>query len=111
MVSFAHKMAHANLDVQVTNLVLKDTLVNNPNAWNLVMTILIVVVLISIAILIIKYAMRNVPMLIVVVKDIIVQVLANVWTLVNIVKIAIMVNTVMKMESIAKLIVDQIKIV
>ena len=102
MVSFAHKMAHANLDVQVTNLVLRDTLVTNPNAWNLVMNIQIVVVSISIAILTIKYAMKNVPMLIIVVKDINVQSMVNVWNLVKIVKIAIMDSTVMKMESIAK---------
>ena len=101
-VSFAQKMAHANLDVQVTNLVLKDTLVNNPNAWNLVMTIQIVVVLISIVILIIKYAMTNVPMMIIVDKDINVQSMVNVWNLVKIVKIAIMDSTVMMMESIAK---------
>ena len=95
-------MAHANLDVQVTNFVLRDTLVTNPNAWNLVMNIQIVVVSISIAILTIKYAMKNVPMLIIVVKDINVQSMVNVWNLVKIVKIAIMDSTVMMMESIAK---------
>ena len=66
------------------------------------MNIQIVVVSISIAILTIKYAMKNVPMLIIVVKDINVQSMVNVWNLVKIVKIAIMDNTVMKMESIAK---------
>ena len=95
-------MVHVNQDVQVTNLVLRDTLVTNPNAWNLVMNIQIVVVSISIAILTIKYAMKNVPMLIIVVKDINVQSMVNVWNLVKIVKIAIMDSTVMKMESIAK---------
>ena len=66
------------------------------------MNIQIVVVSISIAILTIKYAMKNVPMMIIVVKDINVQSMVNVWNLVKIVKIAIMDNTVMKMESIAK---------
>ena len=41
-------------------------------------------------------------MMVIAVKDIIVQVSANVWNLVKIVKIAIKDNTVMKMESIAK---------
>ena len=75
------------------------------------MNIQIVVVSISIAILTIKYAMKNVPMLIIVVKDINVQSMVNVWNLVNIVKIAIMDNIAMKMGNSVKLIADQIKIV
>ena len=55
--------------------------------------------------------MTNVPMMVIVVKDIIVQVSVNVWNLVNIIKIAIMDNIAMKMGNSVKLIVDQIKIV
>ena len=95
-------MVHVNQDVQVTHLVLKGSLVNNTNAWNLVANIQTVMVQISIVTSIIKYVMTNVPMMVIVVKDIIVQVSANVWNLVKIVKIAIMDNTVMKMECIAK---------
>ena len=104
-------MVHVNQDVQVTHLALKGSLVNNTNAWNLVANIQTVMVQISIVTLIIKYVMTNVPMMVIVVKDIIVQVSVNVWNLVNIVKIAIMDNIAMKMGNSAKLIVDQIKIV
>ena len=95
-------MVHVNQDVQVTHLALKDTHVINSDAWKLVVIIRIVMVPISIVTSIIKYVRTNVPMMVIVVKGIIVQVSANVWNLVKIVKIAIKDNTVMKMEGIAK---------
>ena len=95
-------MVHVNQDVQVTHLVLKGSLVNNTNAWNLVVTIQIVMVPISIVTLIIKYVMTNVPMMVIAVKDIIVQILVNAWNLVKITKTAFKGNIAMKMESIAK---------
>ena len=95
-------MVHVNQDVQVTHLALKGSLVNNTNAWNLVVTIQIVMVQISIVTLIIKYVMTNVPMMVIAVKDIIVQILVNVWNLVKIIKTAFKGNIAMKMESIAK---------
>ena len=95
-------MVHVNQDVQVTHLVLKGSLVNNTNAWNLVVTIQIVMVQISIVTLIIKYVMTNVPMMVIALKDIIVQILVNVWNLVKIIKTAFKGNIAMKMESIAK---------
>ena len=95
-------MVHVNQDVQVTHLVLKGSLVNNTNAWNLVVTIQIVMVPISIVTSIIKYVMTNVPMMVIAVKDIIVQILVNVWNLVKIIKTAFKGNIAMKMESIAK---------
>ena len=70
-------MDHVNQDVQVTHLVLKGSLVNNTNAWNLVVTIQIAMVQISIVTSIIKYVMTNVPMMVIAVKDIIVQILVN----------------------------------
>ena len=95
-------MVHVNQDVQVTHLVLKGSLVNNTNAWNLVANIQTVMVQISIVTLIIKYVMTNVPMMVIVVKDIIVQILVNAWNLVKITKTAFKGNIAMKMESIAK---------
>ena len=95
-------MVHVNQDVQVTHLVLKGSLVNNTNAWNLVVTIQIVMVPISIVTSIIKYVMTNVQMMVIAVKDIIVQILVNVWNLVKIIKTAFKGNIAMKMESIAK---------
>ena len=95
-------MVHVNQDVQVTHLVLKGSLVNNTNAWNLVATIQIVMVPISIVTLIIKYVMTNVPMMVIAVKDIIVQILVNAWNLVKITKTAFKGNIAMKMENIAK---------
>ena len=95
-------MVHVNQDVQVTHLVLKGSLVNNTNAWNLVANIQTVMVQISIVTLIIKYVMTNVPMMVIAVKDIIVQILVNVWNLVKIIKTAFKGNIAMKMESIAK---------
>ena len=95
-------MVHVNQDVQVTHLVLKGSLVSNTNAWNLVVTIQIVMVPISIVTSIIKYVMTNVPMMVIAVKDIIVQILVNAWNLVKITKTAFKGNIVMNMESIAK---------
>ena len=95
-------MAHVNQDVQVTHLVLKGSLVSNTNAWNLVVTIQIVMVPISIVTSIIKYVMTNVPMMVIAVKDIIVQILVNAWNHVKITKTAFKGNIVMNMESIAK---------
>ena len=111
MVNFVPKMAHASPDVHVTMIVLKETPVINQDAWKLVASIQIVKVPISIVILIIKYAMTNVRMMIIVVKDINVQELVNAWKPVKIIKIVITDNIVMKMKSIAKSIVFQIKIV
>ena len=102
-------MAHASPDVQVTNLVLKGTLVNKINAWNLVANIQTVMVPISIVTLIIKFVVTNVRLMIIVVKDINVQELVNAWKPVKIIKIVITDNIVMKMKSIAKSIVFQIK--
>ena len=48
--------------------------------------------------------------MVIAVKDIIVQILVNVWNLAKITKIAIEDNIAMKMGNSAKLIVDQIKI-
>ena len=104
-------MDHVNQDVHVTMIVLKETPVINQDAWKLVASIQIVKVPISIVILIIKYAMTNVRMMIIAVKDIIVQAMVNVWNLAKIIKIALEGNIVMRMESIAKSIVFQIKIV
>ena len=95
-------MVHVNQDVQVTHLALKGSLVNNTNAWNLVANIQTVMVQISIVTLIIKYVMTNVPMMVIAVKDIIVQILVNAWNLVKITKTAFKGNIAMKMESIAK---------
>ena len=102
MVNFAPKMDHVNQDVHVTMIVLKETPVINQDAWKLVASIQIVKVPISIVILIIKYAMTNVRMMIIVVKDINVQELVNAWKPVKIIKIVITDNIVMKMKSIAK---------
>ena len=92
-------------------IVLKEAPVINQDARKLVVSIQIVEVPISIVILIIKYAMTNVRMMIIAVKDIIVQAMVNVWNLAKIIKIALEGNIVMRMESIAKSIVFQIKIV
>ena len=83
-------------------LVFKGTLVINQDAWNLVMSIQVVMTLISIVILIFKFVVTNVPMVIIVVKDTIAQVLANVSKLVKIVKIVLKDNIVTKKKSIAK---------
>ena len=57
---------------------------------------------ISIAILIIMFVVTNVPMVIIVVKDTIAQVLANASKLVKIIKIVLQDNIATKKKSIAK---------